>query len=86
MLLGWGGGGRSSLRSRGWWQALVSISRFQQQSEKFLGELTNSLSLIRVLKEIWELTVFALLRVSKGYEVIQHKRNSAACITCEFPC
>ncbi len=63
----------------------MSISRFQQQSEKLLGELTNCLALIRVSKEIWELTVFVLFRVSKGDEIIQHKKNSAACITWKFP-
>ncbi len=41
---------------------------------KVLGELTNCLALIRVLKEIWELTVFALFRVSKGDEIIQHQK------------
>ncbi len=40
-----------------------------------MGELTNCLALIRVLKEIWELTVFALFRVSKGDdEIIQHQK------------
>lgn len=41
---------------------------------KVLGELTNCLALIRVLKEIWELTVFALFRVSKGDEIVQHQK------------
>ncbi len=66
---------------------LVSISRFQQQSEKLLGELTNCLALIRVFKgNMGSSQVFALFRVSKGDEIIQHKKNSAACITWEFSC